>query len=144
MNSTGRAWGLPPQVADKLIAIESTSDSARNQGFEASKRPGEGGDRPAAVDDSESTSDSARNQGFEVPDVHEIERSIIRVTEFYERASDSARNGGGWHVVEPYPSHGLTYYRYRWGKKHAILGCLHVPGGNQQNPVVQSRAIALR
>ena len=92
-----------------------------------------------------SASDSARNGAFQA-----IEGTKQKST---AKSSDSAKNGafqavqdegkGFWRQVEPYPSHGRTYYRYRWGKGHQIEGVRHVPGGNQDNPIVQSRAIAL-
>ena len=123
-----------PEYGCHRAGLRSASDSARNGVFHAVQL--EDGQTPNWVDVSLREQDGQK---------------VLTLTR--PSASDSAKNGtfqaiqdesrSFWRRVEPYPSHGRTYYRYRWGKGHKIEGVRHVPGGNQDNPIVQSRAIAL-
>ena len=136
-----------PEYGCHRAGLKSASDSAKNGAFQAI----EGAKQKSTA----KPSDSAKNGAFQAVqhedrqtpnwvDVSLKEQDGQKVLALTRpNASDSAKNEGFWRRVEPYPSHGRTYYRYRWGKGHQIEGVRHVPGGNQDNPIVQSRAIAL-
>ena len=144
-----------PEYGCHRAGLKSASDSARNGEFQAI----EDGKQKSMV----KSSDSAKNGAFQAVqredgqtpnwvDVSLKEQDGQKVLALTRpSASDSAKNGAFqtiesrsfWRRVEPYPSHGRTYYRYRWGRGQTIEGVRHVPGGNQDNPIVQSRAIAL-
>lgn len=44
-----------------------------------------------------------------------------------------------WQVTLIYRSHGSLYYRYVYGKAHKVLHCVHIPGGNTDNPIAAAR-----
>jgi hypothetical protein len=60
--------------------------------------------------------------------------------------SDSARDSaavGNWMRVYPYRSHGTQYFRFAWGRGHESHS-RHIPGGNINSPIAQSRADQIR